>query len=134
MTTFTKMVGHRCVIYSFVSIYLIAFILIAAGLSQFPVKPPYVTNGSTQNKTQEEIDVQYKSDVLHSAAFISIIIGIFILCISIPINYYCIYENSLENSPLVIPTHNDVSAQTDNVRVHVSNLKPPSDRRVRFIG
>ena len=131
MTAFTKMVGHRCVIYSFVSIYIIAFLLMGIGLSQIPVKPPYTP---TQNKTQEEIDLQYKSDVLHSAAFISIVIGIFILCISIPINYYCIYEISLENSPLVLPMHTDVSAQTDNVRVHVSNLKPPSERRVRFMG
>jgi hypothetical protein len=127
------MPSYKCILYTFVCIYLIAFILIAAGLSQFPVKPPYITNGSTQNKTNDEIDAQYRSDVLHSAAFISIIIGIFILCISIPINYYYMYELSLENSPLIVPMQTDVSAQTDNVRVHVSNLKQPSERRVRIM-
>ena len=129
-----KMPTYRCILYTFVCIYLIAFILIAAGLSQFPVKPPYISNGGTQNKTHDEIDAQYRFDVLHSAAFISIIIGIFILCISIPINYYYMYELSLENSPLIVPMQTDVSAQTDNVRVNVSNLKQPSERRVRIIG
>lgn len=127
-----KMLSYRCILYTFVPIYSIAFILMAAGLSQIPVKPPYINNGNPQNKTQDEIDMQYRFDVLHSAAFICVIIGIGILCISIPINYYYIYELSIENSPLIVPTQSDVSAQTDSVRVHISNLKPPSERRVQF--
>jgi hypothetical protein len=125
------MVNKKYINYSCGFIYILSCIFILVGLLQIPPKPGYTQGTTIRTLTPQQIDDQYRIDVLNSTCFILIMSGLGMLFVCGP-THLCIHVFAFNTNNRIEPKHKDVSVQTDSVNILISSLKQSSEKRVRI--